>query len=104
MLTSRKFYEFGGNIDAVRRVVDCLTATRAYVVFIPAIAIEFVLFTSMSKVCYVNSRPHTTTWPDVLTVLHARIIFDSRPHQSTHKTLRYPRPYPKVQIGPVRTP
>jgi hypothetical protein len=39
-----------------------------------------------------------------LTSLHARVVFNSRPQQSAHQALRYPRPDAKVQVRPVRSP
>jgi hypothetical protein len=51
MLAARKLYELGGDVDVVRGVVNGLSAATSDVVFVPAVAIELVLLTSMSEGC-----------------------------------------------------
>lgn len=49
MFSSGKLYEFGGDVDAVRRIVNCLAAATTDIVFIPAIAVELMLLTRVTK-------------------------------------------------------
>jgi hypothetical protein len=50
MLAARKLYELGGDVDPVRGVVDRLSAAAAYIVLVPAVAIQLVLFTRVPEV------------------------------------------------------
>jgi hypothetical protein len=50
MLTARKLYELGGDVDLVRGVVDRLSAAATYIVLVPAVAIQLVLFTRVPEV------------------------------------------------------
>jgi hypothetical protein len=50
MLTSREFYELSGNVDAIARVMDRLATPRAYVIFVPTVAVKLVLFAGVSEV------------------------------------------------------
>jgi hypothetical protein len=128
VLAAWELYELGGDVDLVRGVVNRLAAAAAYVVFVPAVAVELVLFASMSEVCSISidstrslERVHeiepasaVDCYPGLdasqsplvakLTILHALIILHPRPHQPTHQTLRYTRPDPEIQVRPVRTP
>ena len=49
MLSAWQLYELGGNVDAVRGVMDRLSAAGADIVLIPAVAIELMLLARMSK-------------------------------------------------------
>ena len=55
MTATRYFHEFGGDVDAVRGVVNRLSTATSYIVFVPAVAVEFVLFACVSEL-YI-SRP-----------------------------------------------
>jgi hypothetical protein len=50
-----EFDELGGHVDFVGRVVDRLSAAAAHVVFVPAIAVELVLFACVSEVYTVSN-------------------------------------------------
>jgi len=49
MLPTRELDELGGDVDAVRRIVDGLPAAGAHIVLIPPVAVELVLFTRVSE-------------------------------------------------------
>jgi len=55
MTSTRYFHKLSRDVDAVRGVVDCLAAAASHIVFVPAVAIEFVLFACVSEL-YI-SRP-----------------------------------------------
>jgi hypothetical protein len=55
MVSAREFDKLGGDINLVRRVMDCLPAAAAHVVFVPTVAIELVLFAGMSEVFIVSN-------------------------------------------------
>jgi hypothetical protein len=58
VLSIRKLDELGGDVDFVGGIVDSLSAAAAYVVFVPTVAIELVLFASVSEVCQVSIGVH----------------------------------------------
>jgi hypothetical protein len=49
VLAAGELDELGGDVDAVRRVVDRLAAAAAHVVFVPAVAVELVLLTCVAE-------------------------------------------------------
>jgi hypothetical protein len=50
MLAARELYELGGDVDLVRGVVDRLSAAAAYIVLVPAVTIQLVLFARVAEV------------------------------------------------------
>ena len=105
MLSTGELDELGRDIDFVSRVVDSLSAAAAYVILVPAIAIELMLLTSVSEVCLESAIGRLAACHvNELTMLNTLVVLNSCPHQSTHQALGYARPDAEVQVWPVGSP
>lgn len=105
MLSTGELDEFGRDVDFVGRVVDSLSAAAAYVILVPAVAMELVLLTGVSKVCLESAIGRLVACHvNGLAVLNTLVVLDPCPHQPTHQALGYARPDAKVQVWPVGPP
>lgn len=53
MLAAGELDELGGDVNAIRRVVDGLAAAAADVVLVPTVAVELVLLTRVPESCVI---------------------------------------------------
>lgn len=55
MFSTWELDKLGSDVDFVRRIVDCLSATATNIILVPAVAIELVLLTRVSEIYRISN-------------------------------------------------